>query len=275
MLDSLKRYTEAEAAYRKAIELDPKDEFVWLSLGYVLGWHLKRPAEAENAYRKAVELNPADAYAVASLGELLTLHLNRQTEGEAAYRKAIELDPNYVYAWAGLGSLLATQNNRTTEARACGVKALSLEPDDEFARLVFNRSCADHVEDWRAVLPTVATWCAANPKNTEVFDFTVEGFLKLAQLTKPTNALALLDALPNSAPFETLRDAFRAHADREHLNRLAPERRVLAIELLKRLSTQEESNHAMKAPSDGQASVSGKQKTGENPLRTGDGEQGV
>jgi hypothetical protein len=85
----------------------------------------------------------------------------------------------------------------------------------------------------------------------------------------------MLDALPDPAPFETLRDAFRAHANREHLNRLAPERRVLAIELLKRLPTQEELDHATKAPSDGQASVSGKQKTGENPLRTGDSEQGV
>jgi hypothetical protein len=31
-------------------------------------------------------------------------------------------------------------------------------------------------------------------------------------------------------------DAFRAHADREHLNRLAPERQAVVIELLNRLS---------------------------------------
>lgn len=35
---------------------------------------------------------------------------------------------------------------------------------------------------------------------------------------------------------ETLMDTFRARTEREHLNRLAPERRALVIELLKRLS---------------------------------------
>ena len=47
--------------------------------------------------------------------------------------------------------------------------------------------------------------------------------------------LALLQSLPDSSPFETLLDTFRAHADREHLNRLAPERRAVVLELLKRL----------------------------------------
>ena len=76
-----------------------------------------------------------------------------------------------------------------------------------------------------------------NPKNAEVFDFTVNGFLQYARLTNPADALALLETLPNLTPFETLMDVFRAHADQEHLNRLAPERRAVVIELLNRLST--------------------------------------
>ncbi len=51
---------------------------------------------------------------------------------------------------------------------------------------------------------------------------------------KPAAAMALLEALPDPSPFETLMDAFRAHADREHLNRLATERRVVVLEHLKR-----------------------------------------
>ena len=77
----------------------------------------------------------------------------------------------------------------------------------------------------------------ANPKNTQVFDFTVAGFFQYARLTKPAAALALLQTLPDTSPFETLMDAFRAHADREHLNRLAPERQAVVIELLNRSST--------------------------------------
>jgi hypothetical protein len=37
-------------------------------------------------------------------------------------------------------------------------------------------------------------------------------------------------------PFETLRDAFKVHGDRSHLDRLAPERRVVTIELLDRIT---------------------------------------
>jgi hypothetical protein len=84
------------------------------------------------------------------------------------------------------------------------------------------------------VLPGLAAWCVANPKNTQVFDFTVADFFQYARLTKPAAALALLQTLPDTSPFETLMDAFRAHADREHLNRLAPERQAVVIELLNR-----------------------------------------
>jgi hypothetical protein len=52
--------------------------------------------------------------------------------------------------------------------------------------------------------------------------------------------MALLQALPDSSPFETLTDTFRAHADRDHLNRLAPERGALVLEILKRLNKPED-----------------------------------
>ncbi len=47
--------------------------------------------------------------------------------------------------------------------------------------------------------------------------------------------MALLEALPDTSPFKTVVDTFRTHADREHLNRLAPDRRALVLELLERL----------------------------------------
>ena len=82
----------------------------------------------------------------------------------------------------------------------------------------------------------MAEWCATHPDANDAFDFAVDGLLRLARLTKPSEALALLDSLRDSTPFETLRDALRAHGDRDHLHHLAPERRAIAIELLERLS---------------------------------------
>jgi tetratricopeptide (TPR) repeat protein len=232
----LGRYAEAEAAYRKAIGLDPKSAIPWNGLGNLLKNHFSRYPEAEAAYRRAIELDLKYASPWNNLGNLLKDHLGRPAEAEAAYRKAIELDPKSVYPWSGLADLLAKQGHREVEARACAVKALPLKPDYGFARYIFLHLCAEQTNDWRAVLPALAAWCAANPKANKIFDFTVDGFLRLARFTKPTEALALLDTLPDPAPFETLRDAFQAHSDLEHLNRLAPERRELAIELLKRLA---------------------------------------
>jgi hypothetical protein len=114
-----------------------------------------------------------------------------------------------------------------------------LDPNNKWHQILFTELCGDISGDWQIMLPTLAAWCAANPKNDKVFDFTVNGFLQYARLTSPAEALALLETLPNITPFETLMDIFRAHANRDHLNRLAPERRALAIELLNRLSTKE------------------------------------
>ena len=279
------RNSEAEVACRKAIELDPKNAQNWNDLGFVLAWKLNRADEAEVAHRKATELNPQDAYSWCMLGavqtrlerfddaevayrkaielnanyacawhwfgQLLERHRERFAEAEAAYRKAIELDSKLSYAFMDLAELLTKLHGKQAEARQYLIKAMQLNPQLYSGRSLFNEISSEYLDDWKAVLPTMASWCLANPKATEVFDFAVDGFLKLARLTKPAEALALLDALPDPAPFETLRDAFRAHANRDHLNRLAPERRVLAIELLKRLSEPEESDPATKAPSDG------------------------
>ena len=234
--DRLGRPREAELAYRKAMEIDPKHAAAWNNLGNLLHAHLGRPAEAEAAFRKAIELDPKSAAPWNNLGGLLQAHLGRPAEAEAAYRKAIELDPEYANPWSGLADLLRTKEGASVEARGCAVRALSLKPDHGYARNVFRRVCADHAEDWQAVLPALATWCVEYPKTDEVFDFTVDGFLRLARLTSPDQVLPLLDTLPDAAPFETLRDAFRAHADSAYLHRLAPERQHIAIELLSRLS---------------------------------------
>ncbi len=234
--DHLGRPADAEAAYRKAIELDLQFAKPWHNLGVLLKEHLGRLADAEAAYRKAIELDPKFAYPWNSLGNLLKVQLGRAAEAEAAYRMAIELDPQYARPWSGLAELLSKQEGRVSEARDCAIKALPLEPDYGFARHIFQQLNADQPAAWRAVLPSLAAWCASHPTASEVFEFTVDGFIRFARLTSPAEALTLLDRNPDAAqPFETLRDAFLAHADRNHLDRLAPERKVVAIELLNRI----------------------------------------
>ena len=93
---------EAIAAYRKAIELDPKLAWAHNNLGIALA----RPGEAgrgHRAYQKAIELDPNHAGSTNNLGNALR-DQKKLDEAIAAYRKAIELDPKYAHAHSNLGT---------------------------------------------------------------------------------------------------------------------------------------------------------------------------
>jgi tetratricopeptide (TPR) repeat protein len=83
----LKRYDEAEAAYREAIRLDPSDVYAWDNLGDTLE-ELKRYEEAEAAHREAIRLDPSYVDAWNSLGNLLADHLGQADAARDAYRRA-------------------------------------------------------------------------------------------------------------------------------------------------------------------------------------------
>ena len=123
----LGRPEEAETAYRKAMELDPKDALPWYGLGNLLANHMGRPEEAATAYRKTVELDPKLAHPWNNLGNL-AYHLDRPKEAETAYRKAMELDPKDVHPWNGLGNVLANYLDRPEEAETAYRKAMELDP---------------------------------------------------------------------------------------------------------------------------------------------------
>ena len=130
LVEHHQRFDEAEAAYRKAIELDPVWAWPWYGLGNVLRAHHQRFDEAETAYRKAVELEPAWAWPWNNLGGLLQDHLRHFDEAETAYRKAIELDPVWAWPWYNLGNLLQDHHQRFDEAESAYRKAIELDPAD-------------------------------------------------------------------------------------------------------------------------------------------------
>jgi len=121
--------SEAEAAYRQAIRLDPADAWPWDGLGNLLAYNMDRIDEAEAAYRKAIELDPANTWAWNDLGNLLADQLKRVDEAEAAYRRAIEHDPTFAWPWTNLGNVLADKNN-FDEADTAYRKAIELDPTD-------------------------------------------------------------------------------------------------------------------------------------------------
>ncbi len=91
LLQLAKRSDEAEANYRRAIELDPKRASFHFNLGLVLE---KRGAnrDAMKEYKTAVELDPGHAWAHYQIGSLLEKS-GRDNSAIRSYARAFALDP--------------------------------------------------------------------------------------------------------------------------------------------------------------------------------------
>jgi tetratricopeptide (TPR) repeat protein len=107
------RSPDDEAAYRRALELNPRDAAAWYKLGYLLANDPARAGEAETAYRKAIELEPNSARYVYRLALLLHEQLHRPAHAEQAYRQAIALAPDDPFYYSGFVTLLVEQSRRS------------------------------------------------------------------------------------------------------------------------------------------------------------------
>jgi serine/threonine-protein kinase len=125
-LNEQRKYSEAEAASRVSIDLQPYLAQAYCTLGISLSGQQKY-AQAEPAYRKAIDLEPNFPEAFTNLGNALS-DLRRYAEAEAAHRKAIGLKPDLVQAYSNLGTTLFRQM-RYAEAESVHRKAIDLAPD--------------------------------------------------------------------------------------------------------------------------------------------------
>lgn len=232
-----KDYEQAESLYRRAIELDPKFSWSWYGLGNVL-YEAGRKDEAEAAYRLAIELGPKFAFPWNNLGNVLW-KTGRKDEAEAAYRKAIELDSKYNHPHSNLARLISKDTARRDEARREAIIGLRLDPASEPAQYAFRDVCFDHTPSLQSTLPEIGQWSSQHPDDLGLVSFLIDTWVALAKLSGPAEAAKLLESQPPEVQlmFEVVSDAFKAHADKDHLHRLAPERRAPVMVLLKRLKT--------------------------------------
>jgi tetratricopeptide (TPR) repeat protein len=93
------QYNLAEEASRRALKADPKSTIAWFQLVRALRG-LKKYDEAEKAFRKVLDLKPTDLAGEASsaLGWVL-YERKKYREAEAACRKSRELDPDSHTCW--------------------------------------------------------------------------------------------------------------------------------------------------------------------------------
>ncbi|MCC6556162.1 MAG: tetratricopeptide repeat protein [Polyangiaceae bacterium] len=123
---------EAEALYRRALEIDP-----WLAIAYTnLGnicFRRGDEAEAEALYCKALELDTAQPEAQYNLGYVM-LERGRAHDAVRFFRGAIESDPRFADAWYNL-AMAYEQIGDPGRARPCWRRYLELEPTGTWAEI--------------------------------------------------------------------------------------------------------------------------------------------
>jgi Flp pilus assembly protein TadD len=124
-LAELGRLPEAEAAYRRAIDLDPTYVYAHHGLGYALS-EQGRWKEGEAAYRRAIDRDATFAYPHNGLG-LCLFHQGRLEEAKTEFHQAIALDPKAVHPHYNLGGILMGEG-RIEEAQAAFRQAIDLDP---------------------------------------------------------------------------------------------------------------------------------------------------
>jgi Flp pilus assembly protein TadD len=119
------RLTEAEDAYRHALELAPHDAESCHLLGLVT-YRLHRLAESLRYLHAAVERQPTSPVYWFNLG-VVSQKAGRSPDAVTAYEKAIALNPRYSEAYGNLGNVLR-DNGNLSEAVKAYEQALKLNP---------------------------------------------------------------------------------------------------------------------------------------------------
>ena len=123
---------EAEALYKKAIELDP-----WLTIAYTnLGnicFRRQNIAAAEELYRKALDLDAKQPEAQYTLGYVM-LERGNAEEAVSLFLGALEADPQFSDAYFNL-AMAYEQVGQSEQARPYWAKYIELEPSGTWTEI--------------------------------------------------------------------------------------------------------------------------------------------
>lgn len=191
----------AEAAERKAIDLEPSNYFHWYNLGFLLKNHLQRFEEAESAFRKAIERNSSSPFPWLNLGDLYVEQYRRPDEAEAAYKKATQSDHFKEISWSVLGEFLANHRRRLDEAEAAHRKAIEIAPADSYAWGCMGSFLADHTTRFEEAESAFRKAVVLEPTNSRQWFF-LGNFLarRLQRFDEAERALRKAEKLDPSNP---------------------------------------------------------------------------
>jgi tetratricopeptide (TPR) repeat protein len=140
VLAELKRYSEAEQAFRSAARMRPDWLFPHLDLAKLLAGQDRLDEALENADR-AVAAAPDSARAASIRGQIL-IGLGRREEGSASLRRAVELDDKTAAWHLALGRALR-EAAELPEAAKCLRRGVELDPQDVMGQEMLRDTLTD------------------------------------------------------------------------------------------------------------------------------------
>ena len=120
------RAEEADAAYRRAIELSPGYATAYMWYAGALRDYPERLQESGDLGRKAVELDPLSSVARVSLADSYRI-LGQYDEAEAELQRLLELDPGFAPAYSAVAEI-RWNTGRLAEEVEWRLRGLELDP---------------------------------------------------------------------------------------------------------------------------------------------------
>lgn len=194
------RWPEAEAALRKAIQLDPKFAIAHFNLG-LLYFDMGKFADAEAVLQKATVLNPKLAEAFDHLGNSL-FQQRKYDEAIVAHQKSLAINPRQAVAQRNLGAALY-ELKRHDEALIAIRKSIELDPRYVRAHFLLGRTL--HAQKkWGDSLAALDKVLELEPKHPQAY-FNI-GVCRIDQRQWPEAEAALLKAAGNNPKLPDVHD---------------------------------------------------------------------
>jgi Tfp pilus assembly protein PilF len=124
----LKKYSQIEGVFKKAIKINPGNEEVYKGMRYC--WDKEESLSVEILLRQAIELN-ASSYAYVELGYIYKKH-GKDSQAEGMFKKALTLNPENFDACIELGLIYISQR-KYSEAEELYRNFISINPDNDKA----------------------------------------------------------------------------------------------------------------------------------------------
>jgi tetratricopeptide (TPR) repeat protein len=187
-------FVKAEAAYRRAAQINPLEVEAWNGLGWSL-WELQGDQAAYEAFDRSLSISVT----VQGLGGKAALARRMGTiDSDTAremLRAALAIDPDYIWAVRELGWSFIDES-RNAEAIAAFQDALDIEPRDTNARYGLGRAhlSAGHAEDALTIFNELLV------DTPQDFPTLVYRIVALRNLDRNAQAVRLADRLIEAFP---------------------------------------------------------------------------